>query len=65
MRVSLPLLMDVRGQPLCPKAANDQFTPTTIFLKYLSVGSSDPGYRGEAYQHLDLEVKGHFRIGKV
>jgi hypothetical protein len=32
--------------------------------------SSAPGYRGEACQHLDLdlvdlEVKGHFRIRKV
>jgi hypothetical protein len=27
--------------------------------------ASDPGYRGEACQYLDLEVKGHFRIRKV
>jgi hypothetical protein len=44
--------------------------PTQRSQMSLLVGCSDPGYRGEAYQHLDLdlvdlEVKGHFRIRKV
>jgi hypothetical protein len=41
-----------------------------LFDRPAEIYGSDPGYRGEACQHLDLdlvdlEVKGHFRIRKV
>jgi hypothetical protein len=36
-----------------------------VLNRYLDVHISALSYRGEACQHLDLEVKRHFHIGKV